>query len=808
MPSHSSPLLITLVLATGAAALALPTAREARAAEPVADASAPAVPIPQLQLAPSLSPPPLPSGGGLARPSLPGAAPAPQLPAAPLKLAPLEPGTGSIFVRADHLEGVAQKFVEASGKVELRSRSETVLADWLRYEFAEDEVWGKGNVVLRRGIDWITGPEARYKRDTETGYFRSPRYFIGESGGRGDAAEIKFVGPDRYDLTDARYTTCVAPNDDWYIRVGELEVDKARMVGTGHDTTVHLLGMPIAYTPWLQFPLSNDRKSGFLTPTLGSSGTRGFDVTLPYYLNLAPNYDATITPRVMTKRGVQVGGQFRYLFPSFQGETDVEVLPHDRVAGTDRWGFSWKHNQSLAPGLAGFLNLNKVSDNTYFTDLSDRVALTSQTTLPREGGFVYNRGPLQVIAQAQAFQTLQDPTVPRVTPPYNRVPQVLATLRDTDWMGLTFAGAGEYANFREPTVPAGQPVLPTGQRIYAWPTVAWMRQGAAWSVVARTGLHLRQYNLNEDRPGLASTLDYAIPITSLEGGLVFERDWKAFGQNFVQTLEPRAFYVYTPYRDQSAAPVFDTAQDDFNFAQLFSVNRYLGQDRIGDANQLTLAMTSRLLEAETGAERVRLAVGQRFYFSDQRVTLTEAPRSANSSDILLLAEGRLSEAWSINGLLQQNLDSGGTERFTGGFRYTPAPGKTFNASYRYSRLAVDTAGLASELKQFDLSAQWPISDHWTLLGRWNYSLFDRKTLEGVAGVEYNGDCWVFRLVGQRLTTTTQTTTNSVYAQIELNGLARFGTSPLDLLRRSVPGYLKSNDPSLSTRDRGDYFTEF
>jgi LPS-assembly protein len=190
------------------------------------------------------------------------------------------------------------------------------------------------------------------------------------------------------------------------------------------------------------------------------------------------------------------------------------------------------------------------------------------------------------------------------------------------------------------------------------------------------------------------------------------------------------------------------------------------------------------------------------------VTLTEEPRSANSSDILATAEGRLSDAWSINALLQQNLDSGRTERFTGGFRYTPAPGKTFNASYRFSRVAVDTAVFqAAELRQFDLSAQWPISTNWTFLGRWNYSLFDRKTLEAVAGVEYNGDCWVFRAVGQRLTTTTQTTTNSVCVQIELNGLARFGTSPLDLLRRSVPGYLKTNDPALTPRG-GDYFTEF
>jgi LPS-assembly protein len=314
--------------------------------------------------------------------------------------------------------------------------------------------------------------------------------------------------------------------------------------------------------------------------------------------------------------------------------------------------------------------------------------------------------------------------------------------------------------------------------------------------------------LNEQRAGVPDTLDYAIPITSVDAGLLFERDWSVFGRNFVQTLEPRAFYVYVPYRDQSSAPVFDTALDDYNFSQLFSVNRYLGNDRIGDANQITLALSSRLLDPETGGERLRVVVGERFYFEDQRVVLNESPRAAATSDVLLGVEGRLSDAWSIIALWQYNFDSSRTERTNAGFRYTPAPGRVFNASYTYSRQYFDPIGRQSQLNQFDLSAQWPLSENWTLLGRWNYSLLDHNTLEAVAGVEYNAGCWVLRFVGQRLTTTTQTTTNSVYLQLELTGLARFGTSPLDLLRRSVPGYQQTNDPTVSPRERDDYFREF
>jgi LPS-assembly protein len=318
---------------------------------------------------------------------------------------------------------------------------------------------------------------------------------------------------------------------------------------------------------------------------------------------------------------------------------------------------------------------------------------------------------------------------------------------------------------------------------------------------------MRHYDLNDTTPD-RTTQDYAIPITSVDAGLVFERESTVFGQNVVQTLEPRAYYVYIPYRNQSRAPIFDTALDDYTFAQLFSDNRYLGNDRINEANQITLGLTSRLLDPATGAERMRVAIAERFYFQDQRVNLNEELRSAASSDLLVGAEGRLSDAWTIGGLMQYNFDRSQTERLDAGVRYTPAPGSTLNASYRYSRLQTSQTGLPSELKQFDLSGEWPVGGGLTLLGRWNYSLVDNKTLEAVAGVEYNAGCWVLRLVGQRLTTTSQSASTSVYVQLELNGLARFGTNPLELLRRSVPGYQRTNDPTLAPGDRGDAFQEF
>jgi LPS-assembly protein len=734
------------------------------------------------------------------------APPGPPVDAAGRRVAPGaggEDGT-TVFLRADRLEGTSSR-VEASGRVELRTRRETVLADWIAYDFDTREIHGKGNVTLRQGGDWVTGTEIRFRRDAETGYFESPRFAVGEVGARGDADRLTFVGPDRYDVLKGRVTTCAAPREDWFLRGDTIEIDTAKNVGVARDARLDFLGFPLLYSPWVEFPLSDERKSGFLTPVIGSSGTRGFDVAVPYYLNLAPNYDATLIPRVMTKRGFQLGGQFRYLFDEpqpIQGELLAEVLPDDRQTDSTRWLYSLRHNQQLAPWLAGYLNLNQVSDDKYFADLAERVAVTSQTTLTQEGGLSAVWGPLTVLARVQRFQTLQDPNAP-VVPPYDREPQVLATLSEVRWQDFSVAGFAEYAYFRRNSIDEGS-------RAVIYPQFQWRRQGAAWYVAARASVHARQYDLPDPLGGGDDTPSVVVPIGSLDAGLVFERDWRAFGSDFVQTLEPRAFYVYVPYRDQSRLPVFDTALDDFNFSQLFSENRYLGNDRIGDANELTLAVTSRLLDAGSGAERLRVALGQRFYFADQRVTLPgEVPRESSSSDLLLGAEGRLTDAWYLNLLVQQNLDPATTERFNAGARWNPEPGKVLSATWRYTRQVGSPLNPTDELKQFDIATQWPITPRWTILGRWNYSLVQSKTLEALAGVEYNADCWVLRAVVHRLTTTTEQATTSVYVQLELSGLARLGTNPLDLLRRSVPGFLRSNDPARQWRGTGiDPYPEF
>jgi LPS-assembly protein len=698
-----------------------------------------------------------------------------------------------LFYRAQSIDGVSEKAVEAWGAVELRDRTYRFTADWARYDLEKDEIWAKGNVSLRKLSDTISGPELRLNRDTDTGFVKEAKYELGPSPtrptqfhARGSAAELILAGPDHYLASEATYTTCNA-SDEWLLHMKELDIDQTRQVGTARNAVLYFKDVPIMYMPWLDFPLNRDRKSGFLAPSFGSTGRRGLEMTLPYYVNIAPNYDATISPRVMSKRGFELNSQFRYLFTGVKGELDASFLPNDSQTGTDRYGFSWKHEQSLAwllPGLGVSANINKVSDDFYFTDLSDHISSTSQTNLPREVTVTYNLPNIGFAARVQRFQTLQDPEAP-IVPPYARTPQLLFNAQRLDLGGFDLTTAGEYVHFSHAT-------LLSGDRTTVYPSVAYPIKWGGFSITPKYGFHMSRYFV-DDPSREEQWINRVVPIASLDASVVFERDLNLFGQSYLQTLEPRAYYLRIPARNQTTIPNFDSAIADLSFAQLFSENRYTGSDRINDADQVTLALTSRLIDGATGNERLRVSVGERIYFTDQEVTLFETPRTNRISDVVATATGRVSDAWLLDSGVQYSTDNRQLEKLNFGVRYQPDPGKVLNLSYRYVRELLTAESATTQIKQVDISGQWPLTSTIYALARWNYSLYDHKLVEGLLGLEYNEGCWTFRLVGQQLATTTANRTNAVFFQLELNGLSRIGTNPLDALRRNIPGYSKTND---------------
>jgi LPS-assembly protein len=644
-------------------------------------------------------------------------------------------------------------------------------------------------VRLQRGLDRFYGPRLEYNTREDTGKVERPNFRLleRERPARGAADEVDILGPDRYRLKNASFTTCEPGRDDWVLRASEIDLDYEDETGTATNARLQFLGLPLLGFPFVTFPLENRRRSGLLTPYYSQTTQRGFEAGVPYYWNIAPEYDATLTPVLMTKRGVQLKSHARYLDRSYTGEMRLEYLPEDREFGDSRRGFSLQHAHTFTPALKANLDYNHVSDDRYFTDLASQVRQVSIGNLPQDGYLTYGGKigayPYTAQARVQKFQTLQDPLVP-ITPPYHRVPQLTFGANVNDIAGLfDTALPAEFVRFSHDT-------LIEGTRTTLNPVLSMPILSPGWFLTPKLGLRQVGYSLSRTAADQPKSPHASIPWFSADTGLVFERDARFFGEALTQTLEPRLFYVNVPFRNQDEIPLFDTALADINFPQLFNENRFTGGDRFGDANQATLALTSRFL-MQNGQEAFRATIGQRYYFRDERVGLTPTSplRTSLESDILGSVGGRLFRHWTFDATTQYNRLQQRNERYSTALRYMPEPGKVLNASYRFNR---------GTIRQIDVSTQWPIATGWYGVGRYNYSFLDKRLLEGLAGFEYNAGCWVFRAVVQRVQAAAQVAATGFFLQLEFNGVGQVGTDDASaLLSRSVPGYTVTNprDPA-------------
>lgn len=679
-----------------------------------------------------------------------------------------------MFVHADRLQGHQDRELEAEGNVSLRKRGSAVFADYLYFAFPEQELTVTGHVRFEKEGDVVTGEKLFYNLDSESGFLEKPAYMFQQFRARGSADRMEMEGRTKMKVEKATYTNCDVGDDDWFLRVDRLELDRQRDVGVARNATVVFKGVPVLYSPYLDFSLSGHRKTGLLPPTIGSTGQSGLEVTQPFYWNIAPNRDATIAPRILARRGVMLNTELRYLEPSLGGEVRAEYLPDDREKQATRYGYSWQHQQRFGYGFSGGLNVQGVSDDSYFIDLSDKIAATSQTNLPREGNLFYDGDWWNLNARVQRFQTLQDPLAP-VTPPYARAPQLTLNVnRQTDYY-VDLALQGEYVDFDHPS-------LLNGRRYIVYPSLSMPLQTSYFYLTPKFGYHQTRYAFEDpNRPDESRGL----PIYSIDSAVTFERNARLWGRDFIQTMEPRLYYVYIPFRPQDQLPIFDTAVADFSLAQIFTENQFTGGDRINDANQLTAALSSRLINAVNGEEQLRFVLGQRYYFKEQQVAISTERRDFDRSDVLAGVTGKISLNWRTDVGIQYSANTSRVERSNVALRYQPEIGKVMNFGYRFTR---DT------LEQLDLSSQWPIGGRWTGLGRWNYSLRDKRVLEGLVGVEYNAGCWAARFVMHRFVSATQEYINAMFFQLELNGVSKIGSSPLELLRQNVTGYSKTNEP--------------
>jgi LPS-assembly protein len=699
--------------------------------------------------------------------------------------------TAPVTITADRIEGYANRETSASGNAELRQDKVSIHADRLLYLYATDEVQASGGVRLARDGDRLNGAGLRLRLQDNVGQFDRADYEFtrpGRSGyaptrARGAAEVIKLEGEGKYHLENATLTTCKPGNDDWYIRVRELDLDMTRDLGVARRGKLVFKDLPVVYVPWVDFPLHNQRKTGLLPPTIGNSTKSGVEISLPFYLNLAPNRDLTVVPRELSKRGLQLATQLRYVGLAYDGDARYEHLD-DRSTGISRFATTLQHNQKFNDKLSAYLNINKVSDDNYFRDLSSRINITSQTILPRDGILNYNGGWWTAAARAQRFQTLQDALNP-VVEPYGRVPQFTLNATRQYVGGVDLALASEFVKFYHPTSVIGS-------RLTVYPSASWPLIAPGAYVTPKLGFHSTAYSLERNPANTPETIRRALPIASVDGGLVFERDAGIMGQRFRQTLEPRLYYLYAPLREQSNIPLFDTGLADFNYAQIFSENLFNGGDRIADANQLTIAATSRLLSPTSGQEVLKATIGQRYYFQNQRVALDSLTptRTDKTSDLLAGLSGHLSRDWTLDSALQYNVQRNFFDRLGVNARFQPETAKALNLGYRFTR---------ASLSQVDVSAQWPLGGGWYGVGRYNYSLRDNRLVESLGGFEYNAGCWIGRVVLQRFATATGSFSSGVFVQLELNGFSRIGSNPLETLKRSIPGYGRLNQTRPDSR---------
>jgi len=746
---------------------------------------------------------------------------------------PPNPGKLPVFVSGDRLQGRPDLETVIEGNVELRKAGTVIRADRITYDQPTDRAVASGGVRINRKGDVFEGPLLDLKVDAFEGFFTSPSFHFLKSDGHGEASKAEFVDESHTIIHNATYTTCLrkpGPDwlPDWILRASRIELDNDEDVGIAYGAAVSFKGVPILPIPAISFPLSDKRKSGLLPPIIGLGTDNGIEIAQPYYWNIAPNRDATFTPKLMTHRGVDLGAEFRYLEPDYAGILHANYTPGDRLTDTNRWGLSFSHMGAVPTSLGAVqvgANINRVSDDAYWRDFPSNLvsnsplgstttaagAAITQRLLPTDLIAAWGLGAFYGTARVLKWQTLQDVTAP-ITPPYDRAPQLTGRYALTNVGGFDWSFDGDYTQFE---ADRNLTLQPNARRSVGLLQLSRPWVAPAGFITPKVQWHATTYEFDAALADGSRAADSVVPTFSLDSGLVFEREARLFGRDLIQTLEPRAFYVYTPYRDQSRLPNYDTGANDFNFATIYTENAFVGHDKISDNNLLTLGVTTRFLDADSGAQLARFGIAQRLRFDDQRVTLNSAApvSQAGFSDVLLGASVNVQESWALDSTVQYNAKTEQSIRSTLGARYTPGPYQVINAAYRFQR---------DSSEQLDVSWQWPLNNLWGDMGqdlgfgrgqgpgryygvgRLNYSLSERRLVDTILGVEYDAGCWLARVVLERVQTSTSTATGRLMFQLEFVGFTRLGVSPLQSLTQNISRYQNLREPGGSISRFSNY----
>jgi LPS-assembly protein len=666
--------------------------------------------------------------------------------------------------------GDADKNLEVQGRIEIRQGDKQLSAE--RGSLKANRINVDGKIEYRDPQLVVRGNAGSFA-DGEAS-FEGANFELPLQPARGSARSMSVNRAGILRLEGVNYTTCPENQPDWQIRADSVSLDTDKSMGTARDARVEFMGVPILRLPAISFPIGDARKTGLLFPSLGSSSSSGVQLSVPYYFNLAPNQDLTLTPTYYSKRGLDIETEYRFLTRSSRGEILANLLPRDRRYDHTRNRLKLTDVTELPGNWRLSLNAENVSDAQYFEDFSQGADGASIAYLPRRVQLSYRSIHLDAGVLLRNFQTL-DQQLPQKDRPYTELPRIYArgswTLSGST--PLVYGFDSEATAFRHGTEPEGW-------RFDVAPQIALNYEGAGYFFKPALALETTRYRLSDANPGADRSPSRTLPIASIDGGLLFER---SAGKRSLRrvTLEPRLMYLYVPYREQSNLPVFDTAEPDLNWIELFRTNRYVGADRVSDANQLSAGLTTHLYSANGGTRFLSTTLGQTFYFTMPRVRLPdEAPVTGDTSDFIAQVELQAFKNWNVSMGVQWDHQDSLTKRSEVHVRYQPAPQSVVNLGYRFQR---------DRLEQADISAAWPVADNWRVYGRALYSLRDKQSIEHFAGFEYSSCCWSVRAVardyvGRR----SGERDRSYYLQLELKGLSNVGLAADAFLERAIRGY--------------------
>lgn len=649
------------------------------------------------------------------------------------------------------------------GNVEMRRGGDWLATDRLRVDHGKQQYQTEGLVKFQNNRLRMTADSARGDQKNDSIELTGLEYQFHTGNGNGNAGKVRIQGQTST-LSEADFSTCPRNEKQWQFVAEEIVIDEAKRQGKARNVRLKIGDVPVLWLPYMRFPTESTRSSGLLAPKIGQDSLNGFDVSLPIYLNLAPNFDATLTPRYLSSRGTLLSAEFRYLFDDNSGTITGTTLPGDKIRDLNRYAFSWQHVTAINRAWYFQSDLNKNSDVFYFSDFGDSLNETSTALLKSEIGF-HGRGKYWNLDLTASNWEIANPTQAPGSEPYRRLPRI--NLHG----GKPFRPWFEVGLNAE-AVAFSHDSLIDGTRLDIAPYVKFPIKGAFWYATPKFSWRHTEYWLDDETlaPGTDTRRSRSLPIISIDAGAQFERSLDFADMPYIQTLEPRLFYLKAPYREQADIPVFDTQTLTFMWPSLFRENTYGGADRQADADQLTLALTSRFLDAESGKERMNFSLGRVTYFEAPQVRLPgEPPASEDGSAWVAEANLRLSDQWQIGLMQHWNPNSKNTE-FSAIRGYWSLPnGLKLNAGYRYR---------ADFTEQSDISFVLPINSNWRVLGRWNYSLRDNQNLETLLGLEWRSCCMAFRVFGRKYIRSFDSRENvGIFMELELNGLGQIGSKP-------------------------------